>query len=85
MRRTKERRSRTTYPPSKDISIELMNRIDKLLHSRWWFASTGFPLTAGTFGPMASAFSICALVQDWRVVMPGETEGIGDKVKDPQW
>ncbi|PVH87650.1 voltage-gated potassium channel [Cadophora sp. DSE1049] len=33
-----------------------------LAPSRWWLASTAFPLIAGTFGPMASAFSICALL-----------------------
>ncbi|KAE8453217.1 hypothetical protein EG329_011284 [Mollisiaceae sp. DMI_Dod_QoI] len=41
-----------------------------LAPSRWWFASTAFPLIAGTFGPMASAFSICALAVHWRVYIP---------------
>lgn len=55
--------------------------------SRWWFASTAFPLVAGTFGPMASAFSICALVQSWRVdIPPGANESHGSvKVSDPKW
>ncbi|MCJ1473455.1 Potassium channel [Lambiella insularis] len=54
--------------------------------SRWWFASTAFPLIAGTFGPIASAFNICALVQHWRVSIPlGATEEHGDEVQDPPW
>ncbi|KAI9875241.1 MAG: Potassium channel [Pleopsidium flavum] len=57
-----------------------------LAPSRWWFASTGFPLIAGTFGPMASAFSICALVESWRVsIPPGGTEAHGDAIPDPKW
>ncbi|UZP38812.1 hypothetical protein NXS19_006628 [Fusarium pseudograminearum] len=27
----------------------------------WWFLSTGFPMIAGTLGPVASAFSICSI------------------------
>ncbi|KAL8719967.1 MAG: hypothetical protein Q9225_003115 [Loekoesia sp. 1 TL-2023] len=56
--------------------------------SRWWFASTAFPLLAGTFGPMASAFSVCALVENWRVIVPhgpGGNEAHGYNVKDPGW
>ena len=54
--------------------------------SRWWFASTAFPLIAGTFGPMASAFNICALVEHWRVSMPpGQTQAQGTTIPDPQW
>ncbi|KAI9819258.1 MAG: Potassium channel [Pycnora praestabilis] len=54
--------------------------------SRWWFASTAAPLTAGTFGPMASAFSICALVENWRVEIPPEaTEEHGIDIRDPRW
>ena len=57
------------------------------LHSRWWFASTAFPLLAGTFGPIASAFSLCAVVANWRVVIPpGGNEGErGTNIKDPPW
>lgn len=36
----------------------------------WGYASTMFPLVAGTFGPMANAFSICALVENWTVEEP---------------
>lgn len=54
--------------------------------SRFWFASTAFPLLAGTFGPMASAFSICALVENWRVSIPsGSDEAHGIDQKDPKW
>lgn len=56
------------------------------LPTRWWYASTGFPLVTGTFGPMANAFSICALVQNWRVeVPPGGTEEHGIDIPDPKW
>jgi potassium channel subfamily K len=54
--------------------------------SRWWFASTACPLIAGTFGPMANAFSICALVVYWREYIPeGGTEAHGKSIKDPPW
>ncbi|KAF2856764.1 potassium channel-like protein [Plenodomus tracheiphilus IPT5] len=54
--------------------------------SRWWFASTASPLIAGTFGPMANAFSICALPNEWRVyIPPGSDEGHGIKIPDPKW
>ncbi|KAF2090437.1 voltage-gated potassium channel [Saccharata proteae CBS 121410] len=44
------------------------------------------PLIAGTFGPMANAFSICALVETWRVyIPPGSNETIGQRVEDPSW
>jgi hypothetical protein len=70
--------------------------------SRWWFASTACvrilksdlnfsflifqPLIAGTFGPMANAFSICALVESWRVyIPPGGDESGGESIEDPKW
>lgn len=54
--------------------------------ARWWYASTAFPLVAGTFGPMANTFSVCALVQYWRVELPpGGTEAHGIDIKDPKW
>ncbi|KAF2440773.1 potassium channel-like protein [Karstenula rhodostoma CBS 690.94] len=59
---------------------------DFLDPSRWWFASTASPLLAGTFGPIANAFSVCALVEKWRVyIPPGGDEGHGSKVEDPRW
>ncbi|KAI4256463.1 MAG: hypothetical protein LQ352_002069, partial [Teloschistes flavicans] len=81
---------------SKDVEQERKDELDFrkedeqafLNPSRWWFASTAFPLLAGTFGPMASAFSVCALVENWRVIVPhgpGGNEAHGFNVKDPGW
>lgn len=57
-----------------------------LLPARWWYASTAFPLLAGTFGPMANTFSVCALVQYWRVeIPPGGSEADGTDIRDPKW
>ena len=57
-----------------------------MMPARWWYASTAIPLLAGTFGPMANAFSICALVEKWRVkIPPGGTEEHGIKIEDPTW
>ncbi|OLN85234.1 Outward-rectifier potassium channel TOK1 [Colletotrichum chlorophyti] len=54
--------------------------------SRWWFASSAFPMIAGTLGPVASAFSICALVRPWRQHFPPGTEILNATfVPDPQW
>jgi potassium channel subfamily K len=56
--------------------------------SHWWFASVACPLLAGTFGPMASGFNICALVQYWRQTIPNRfhgTEEQGTKIPDPTW
>lgn len=54
--------------------------------SRWWFASTACPLLAGTFGPIANGFSICALVVSWRLHIPeGQSEAFGVKIPDPPW
>ncbi|KAJ6470417.1 hypothetical protein C8R45DRAFT_1218281 [Mycena sanguinolenta] len=47
---------------------------------RWWFISTAFPLVAGTFGPLANFFSICALTQSWR-----QYEADGNGIPDPTW
>ena len=59
---------------------------DYLDPSRWWFASTACPLLAGTFGPIASAFNICALANEWRVyIPPGASEIHGVKIPDPKW
>ncbi|KAF2966437.1 hypothetical protein GQX73_g7144 [Xylaria multiplex] len=41
-----------------------------LNQTRWWFASAAFPMIAGTLGPVASAFSILALVKPWRQHIP---------------
>lgn len=48
--------------------------------SKWWFASTACPLLAGTFGPIASGFNICALVFHWRqYIPPGGTESTSEQ------
>lgn len=54
--------------------------------SSWWFASTACPLLAGTFGPLANGFSICALALSWRDYIPdGGSESDGMKIPDPHW
>ena len=60
---------------------------DFLAPARWWFITTLFPLLAGTFGPVATAFSICALAQSWRIVADpnNSTEQQGSGVSDPSW
>ena len=70
---------------TKDTSQE-EEELNYLMPTRWWYASTAIPLLAGTFGPMANAFSICALVENWRVkIPPGGTEEHGINIKDPKW
>lgn len=72
-------------PRYTDYSLRL-GRIVANHFSRWWFASTASPLIAGTFGPMANAFSICALPNEWRVyIPPGSDEAHGTKIPDPKW
>lgn len=54
--------------------------------SRWWFASSAFPMIAGTLGPVASAFSICALVRPWRQYFPpGSDIDKAEFIDDPIW
>ncbi|KAI2468358.1 voltage-gated potassium channel [Annulohypoxylon bovei var. microspora] len=54
--------------------------------SRWWFASAAFPMIAGTLGPVASAFSICALVRNWRQhILPGSDVTKAVFIEDPPW
>ncbi|KAG7286056.1 hypothetical protein NEMBOFW57_008359 [Staphylotrichum longicolle] len=54
--------------------------------SRWWFASSAFPMIAGTLGPVASAFSICALVKPWRQSYPPGTDvTTAPFIPDPPW
>jgi potassium channel subfamily K len=91
-RRTNTRTSKRSRK-SKSFLIRRMISVRRVAHdryadrcSRWWFASTACPLIAGTFGPMANAFSICALVETWRVhIPPGLDEGHGERVEDPKW
>ncbi|QIW99308.1 hypothetical protein AMS68_004826 [Peltaster fructicola] len=52
----------------------------------YWTWSTLSPLLAGTFGPMATAFSICALVYGWREYLPpGTVEADASALSDPHW
>ncbi|KAJ5798009.1 uncharacterized protein N7503_007305 [Penicillium pulvis] len=53
------------------------------LPAQWWLASTVYPLAAGTFGPMASAFNVCCLAQTWRMV-PDDQNGYLN-IADPKW
>jgi len=53
-----------------------------------WCASVIFPLCAGSFGPMASAFGICALAESWRVDnvnKAGNNMLVGTDIEDPKW
>ncbi|GKT46383.1 outward-rectifier potassium channel TOK1 [Colletotrichum spaethianum] len=62
------------------------NDVAHLDPSRWWFASSAFPMIAGTLGPVASAFSICALVRPWRQHFPPGTDiAAATFVEDPKW
>lgn len=57
-----------------------------LLPSLWWFPAAAFPMFASTLGPVASAFSICALVWPWRQeILPGETIESATFIEDPIW
>ncbi|KAB5543009.1 ion channel protein [Coniochaeta sp. 2T2.1] len=54
--------------------------------SRWFFASSLFPMIAGTLGPVASAFSICALVRPWRqYYRPNSDIQKAQYIPDPEW
>ncbi|RFU72428.1 hypothetical protein TARUN_9824 [Trichoderma arundinaceum] len=53
--------------------------------SRWWFLSSVFPMIAGTLGPVASAFSICALVTPWRQHLTSEDPDSATYIPDPAW
>ncbi|KAB5536347.1 hypothetical protein GE09DRAFT_1290671 [Coniochaeta sp. 2T2.1] len=54
--------------------------------SRWWSAASVFPMMAGALGPVASAFSICALVRPWRQSYPPNTDiDTATFVEDPPW
>ncbi|CZR64103.1 uncharacterized protein PAC_14000 [Phialocephala subalpina] len=53
---------------------------------REWFTITAFPLFAGTFGPIASALNICALVQPWRCeYASAEIQTDAKDIADPAW
>lgn len=72
--------------PEATSSHNMSENEDLTAPTSWWFASTACPLLAATFGPIASAFSVCALVYNWReYVPPGTAEASGHKVPDPKW
>ena len=81
------RRPLRTREPSECLKLLLQDIIELTgLVRRWWMMSTGFPLIAGTFGPLANLFSVCALVQTWRVqISPDGNERDGERVPDPHW
>ncbi|KAF8988436.1 hypothetical protein BDQ17DRAFT_1288832 [Cyathus striatus] len=62
------------------LEIEEDDEVALFQPTLWWFTSTAFPLIAGTFGPIANLFSVCALAQTWRV-----RQSDGGKVHDPAW
>jgi len=62
-----------THKPESDTGID-EEETDSPAPVTWGYASTVFPLLAGTFGPMANAFSICALAENWRVGEPNAGE-----------
>ncbi|OAA51116.1 Ion transport 2 [Beauveria brongniartii RCEF 3172] len=62
------------------------NEEENLEHTRWWLIASAFPMIAGTLGPVASAFSICALGRPWRQYMPPGTDfKSATSVLDPPW
>ncbi|RCI10289.1 hypothetical protein L249_8550 [Ophiocordyceps polyrhachis-furcata BCC 54312] len=72
--------------PEFPLEARFQNDDAHLVPSRLWFASSAFPMVAGTLGPVASAFSICALVRQWRMHVPPMTDLNAAKfVPDPPW
>ncbi|KAG5943851.1 hypothetical protein E4U59_007864 [Claviceps monticola] len=66
--------------------LRFQNDTAHLIPSRWWFASSAFPMIAATLGPVASAFSICALGSQWRQhLLPGKGIDLAEFVDDPAW
>ncbi|KAG6008909.1 hypothetical protein E4U21_003721 [Claviceps maximensis] len=78
----------TSRQPNKQRPREIRfeNDTAHLVPSRWWFASSAFPMIAATLGPVASAFSICALGSQWRQhVTPGKSIDQATFIEDPAW
>ncbi|KAG5998619.1 hypothetical protein E4U52_007112 [Claviceps spartinae] len=66
--------------------LRFQNDTAHLIPSRWWFASSAFPMIAATLGPVASAFSICALGSQWRQhLLPEKSVDLAEFVDDPAW
>jgi len=55
------------------------------MYRKEWFAVTAFPLFAGTFGTIASALNICALVGPWRCEVDHGNYDILHYINDPPW
>ncbi|RMD44384.1 hypothetical protein DV735_g681, partial [Chaetothyriales sp. CBS 134920] len=75
------------FPSANRTEAEALEDEDNFLQpTRWWYASTVIPLAAGTFGPMACTFSICALVENWREYVPaGSSADNAIRINDPAW
>ncbi|PFH62015.1 hypothetical protein XA68_15451 [Ophiocordyceps unilateralis] len=72
--------------PEFPLEARFQNDDAHLIPSRLWFASSAFPMVAGTLGPVASAFSICALVRQWRQHVPPRTDlNAATFLPDPPW
>ena len=81
------------------VALQVARQIsrDKGSQSPFWAVSlldflpyrgnTDSEIVIGTFGPVATAFSICALAQSWRIVADptNTTEQQGQDVSDPSW
>ena len=66
--------------------MSFRSKLRKLLlmaDSKEWFAVTAFPLFACTFGTIASALNICALVGPWRCEVVSGDYDVLNYVKDP--
>ncbi|KAF5360721.1 hypothetical protein D9756_004472 [Leucocoprinus leucothites] len=76
-----ERHTSRRPPEVKDKSVDGVAEEEEYYQpTLWWFTSVSFPLIAGTFGPIANLFSICGLVQTWRIIKQD-----GARVRDPAW
>ncbi|KAK4643621.1 hypothetical protein QC761_406610 [Podospora bellae-mahoneyi] len=77
---------RAADPDGKKLPKQQEHEQMHLDPSRWWFASSAFPMIAGTLGPVASAFSICALARPWRQnYLPGSNLDAAPFIRDPIW
>lgn len=66
---------------------QLLSRAVSLLEFLPYAGKFGSELMIGTFGPVATSFSICALTQSWRIVADpsNATEQQGREVSNPAW
>ncbi|KAK2594691.1 hypothetical protein QQS21_007600 [Conoideocrella luteorostrata] len=83
---TLEKSASRQLEPQQSRELRFQNDLAHLIPSRWWFASSAFPMIAATLGPVASAFSICALGSKWRLhIPPGSKIDNATFVDDPAW